>query len=65
MYTGDIDGVLKNFVKFAGKYLQAETCKFIEKETVAQVFFYKFREIFHLWETASETWNISSVAIYS
>ena len=62
-------GVLRNFPKFTGKHLrqsfffkklQAEACNFIEKETLAQVFFCEFCEISkntffteHLWLTAS------------
>ena len=37
-------GVLKTFAKFAGK--QPEACSFIKNETLAQVFFCDFSEIF-------------------
>ena len=37
-------GVLRNFAKFTGKHLEA--CKFIKKETPAQVFSCQFFEIF-------------------
>ena len=46
-------GVLKNFAKFTGKHLCQSLCfnkveglNFIEKETLAEVFFCKFCEIF-------------------
>ena len=47
-------GALKNFAKFSGKHLWqslffnkvAETCNFIKKDTLAQVFSCKFWEIF-------------------
>ena len=48
-------GVKTNFAKFIGKQLcqslflimlQAEVCNFIKKKTQAQVFYYKFCEIF-------------------
>ena len=51
--------VLKNFTKFTGKV--PESCNFIKKETLAQMFSCEFCEIFkntffteHLWTTASE-----------
>ena len=58
----DTKDVLKIFSKFTGKQLcgalscRPETCNFIKKETLTQVFFGKFCEIFkitffieHLW----------------
>ena len=51
-------GFLKNFAKFTGKHLcqspffnkvaggATEACNFIKKETLAQVLFCQFREIF-------------------
>ena len=58
-------GVLKNFAKFTGKHLCQslffQACNFIKKETLAQVFFCAFCEIFknrffteHLWMIAFE-----------
>ena len=38
-------GVLKNFAKFTGKHL-SHACNFIKKETLVQVFFCEFCEIF-------------------
>ena len=62
-------GVLRNFTKFTGKQLfqglflskvAGQVCKFIKKETLAQVFSCEFCEIFkntffteHVWTTAS------------
>ena len=46
----DKKGVLKNFAKFTGKHLrqslEASACKFIKKETLAQVFSCEFCKIF-------------------
>ena len=38
-------GVLKNFTKFTGKHL-CQSCNFIKKQTLAQVFSCEFCEIF-------------------
>ena len=60
-------GVLRNFAKFTGKHLcqslffnNSAACNFINKETLAQVFFREFYKISmntffteHLWTTAS------------
>ena len=37
--------VLRNFTKFTGKYRKPETCNFIKKETLAQVFSCEFCKI--------------------
>ena len=61
-------GVLRNFAKFTGKHLCESL--FIKKETLAQVFSYKFCEISkntffraHLGATASEVIPIQAVAV--
>ena len=78
--------VLKNFTKFTEKHpcqslffnkiagLRPEVCNFIKQETLAQVFFCEFCEIFkntyfteHLWVTTSHQrrWRILNFLMFS